>query len=326
MPVGLNEPASAAPPPGAAIDLGSTSVHFLAARPEPDGLVVLDEESAFLGLGAAVDGTGSLGPAGRATLVTTVVGYVERARALGALRPILIGTEPLRRLADATRIVAEVSAASGAPLSILEHEEEALLTLVGLTRGRAVTADLLVVDIGGGSTELVEIGPGRIATATGVRVGAGRITRQLVDGDPVSRDEIVALGRAANDALAWAPVRPPTDVVFVGGTASNLLKLLRRAGDPDRDERLDRAALDAVREIVAATPAAALAATYTMREARIRLLAAGAAIIETVLDRAGVDHGRVVDAGIREGAIIAADRAGDDWRDRLEELAHGWIA
>ena len=311
---------------GAAIDLGSTSVHLLVARPERDSLVVLDDESAFLGLGAAVDGTGALGAAGRATLVETVAGYVERARALGAARPIVMGTEPLRRLSDATRIVAEVSAGTGAPMAVLEHEEEALLTLVGLTAGRAVKNDLLVVDIGGGSSELVEIGPGRLARAAGVQVGAGRLTRRVVDRDPPTREQFVELRRAADEAFGWTPTRQPTEVVFVGGTASNLLKLLRRAGNPDRDDRLDRAALDQVREIVAATPAEMLAATYAMREARIRLLAAGAAIIETVLDRVGIAFGRVVDTGIRQGAIIAADRAGDEWRDRLEELAHGWIA
>src|SRR5439155_21826868 len=132
--------------------------HLLVARPEPAGLMVLNDESAFLGLGAAVDATGTLGPAGRATLVTTVATYVERARDLGAARPIIMGTEPFRRLADATRIVAEVAAATGSPMAILEHEEEALLTLVGLAAGHVVQADLLVVDIGGGSSELVEIG------------------------------------------------------------------------------------------------------------------------------------------------------------------------
>jgi exopolyphosphatase/guanosine-5'-triphosphate,3'-diphosphate pyrophosphatase len=311
--------------PGAAIDLGSTSVHLLVARPERTGLVVLDDESAFLGLGAAVDGTGSLGAAGRATLVTTVAGYVERARALGAARPIVMGTEPLRRLADATRIVAEVSAASGVPLAVLEHEEEALLTLVGLTAGRAVTSDVLVVDIGGGSSELVEIGPGRLARAAGVQIGAGRLTRRVVDRDPPTAAHVDELRRAADEAFDWTPGRRPAEVIFVGGTASNLLKILRRAGSPDRDDRLDRAALGVVRSIVLETPAEMLAATYGLREARIRLLAAGAAIIETVLDRVAIDSGRVVDTGIREGAIVAADRAGDAWRDRLEELAHGWI-
>ena len=312
--------------PGAAIDLGSTSVHLLIARPERSGLVVLDDESSFLGLGAAVDGPGALGAAGRATLIATVASYVERARALGAPHPIVMGTEPLRRLTDSLRIVAEVSAATGEPLVVLEHEEEAMLTLVGLTAGRAVAGDLLVVDIGGGSSELVEIGPGRLARAAGVQVGAGRLTRKIVDRDPPSAEQVAELSRAANAAFDWTPTRPPAEVVFVGGTASNLLKLLRRVGNPDRDDRLDRIALGIVRDTVLATPAEMLAATYGMREARIRLLAAGAAIIETILDRVDMDHGRVVDTGIREGAIIAADRAGDGWRDRLDELAHGWTA
>jgi exopolyphosphatase/guanosine-5'-triphosphate,3'-diphosphate pyrophosphatase len=311
--------------PGAAIDLGSTSVHLLVARPERTGLVVLDDESAFLGLGAAVDGSGSLGAEGRATLTETVATYVERARSLGAARPIIMGTEPLRRLADATRIVAQVSAGTGAPMVVLEHEEEALLTLVGLTAGHAVHHDLVVVDIGGGSSELVEIGPGRRARAAGVQVGAGRLTRRIVDRDPPTVEHIAELKRAADEAFVWTPDRQVGEVVFVGGTATNLLKLLRRAGNPDRDDRLDRAALGIARDVVARTPAEMLAATYGLREARIRLLAAGAVIIETVLDRVGMEFGRVVDTGIREGAIIAADRAGDGWRDRLDELAHGWI-
>ena len=311
--------------PGAAIDLGSTSVHLLIARPERDGLVVIDDESTFLGLGAAVDGPGRLDATGRATLLTTVGGYVANARDYGATRPILMGTEPLRRLGDSPRIVAEISAGTGLPLAVLEHEEEALLTLIGLTAGRAVRSDLLVVDIGGGSSELVEIGPGRLARAAGVQLGAGRLTRRIVDSDPPTAAQLAALRKAADEAFEWNPSRPPVEVVFVGGTATNLIKLLRRSRDPERADVLDGAALDEARAMLLATPAEMLAATYGLREARIRLLAAGAAIVETVLDRLGVPSGRVVDTGIREGAIIAADRAGEGWRDRLEELAHGWI-
>jgi exopolyphosphatase/guanosine-5'-triphosphate,3'-diphosphate pyrophosphatase len=310
---------------GAAIDLGSTSVHLLIARPDRSGLAVLDDESAFLGLGAAVDGPGSLGATGRATVAATVGDYVDRARAAGAAAPILMGTEPLRRLTDAVQIVAEVSARAGVPLVVLEHEEEALLTLVGLTAGRAVRSNLLVVDIGGGSSELVEVGPERLARATGVRIGTGRLTRLVVDRDPPVAADFLALRRAADEAFDWRPRRPPDDVVFVGGTATNLLKLLRRAG-PDRDGRLDLIDLQTAARILASGPAETLAVTYGLREQRIRLLAADAAIIQTVLDRVGVPAGRVVDTGIREGAIIAADRAGDAWRERLEELAHGWIA
>jgi exopolyphosphatase/guanosine-5'-triphosphate,3'-diphosphate pyrophosphatase len=311
--------------PGAAIDLGSTSVHLLVARPANGGLATIADESTFLGLGAAVDGPGALGGEGRATLTTTVAGYVAVARGAGAQDPIVMGTEPLRRLADATRIIAEISAASGLQLHVLEHEEEALLTLVGLTGGRAVGHDLIVVDIGGGSSEIVEIGPSRLARAAGVAVGAGRLTRRVVDHDPPTSEEMRALVAAADEAFDWQPSRTPGEVVVVGGTATNLLKLVRRGQDADAADRLDRAALDAARTIVGRSPAEMIAAQTGLREGRVRLLAAGAAIIEVVLDRTGSDAARVVDTGIREGAILAADRAGAGWRDRLEELAHGWI-
>lgn len=312
-------------PPAAAIDLGSTSVHLLVARPVAGALVSIEDESAFLGLGAAVDGPGSLGVEGRSILTTTVAGYVDRARAHGVETPIVMGTEPLRRLTDATRIVAEVSAACRTPLHVLEHEEEGLLTLIGLTAGRAVKHELVVVDIGGGSSELVEIGPNRLARAAGVAVGAGRLTRLVVEHDPPTSAEMSALVVAADGAFAWTPSRPPAEVVAVGGTASNVLKLLRRSQGREDLDTLDRGSLAAVRAVVGRSPAELLAAQYLMRDARIRLLAAGAAIIEVVLDRTGVDRIRVVDTGIREGAIIAADRAGPGWRERLEELAHGWL-
>jgi exopolyphosphatase/guanosine-5'-triphosphate,3'-diphosphate pyrophosphatase len=312
-------------PPGAAIDLGSTSVHLLVARGGGDGLVSVADESSFLGLGAAVDGAGGLGPEGREILVQTVAGYVAQARALGADAPIVMGTEPLRRLSDATRIVAEVSAACGVPLHVLEHEEEGLLTLVGLTGGRSVRSELVVVDIGGGSSEMVEIGPNRLAQAAGIRVGAGRLTRVHVQNDPPTEAEIKALVVAADAAFDWVPSRRPGEVIAVGGTASNLLKLLRRSRGPEDLDTLDRSSLDAVRAIVSSGPAELLAARFVMRDARIRLLAAGAAIMEVVMRRTGADSIRVADAGIREGAIIAADRAGAAWRERLEELAHGWL-
>jgi exopolyphosphatase/guanosine-5'-triphosphate,3'-diphosphate pyrophosphatase len=313
--------------PAAAIDLGSTSVHILVGCVVDGGLISILDESAFLGLGAAVDGPGFLGAEARATLTTTVAAFVERARALGAADPIVIGTEPLRRLRDAGQIVAEVAAACGTPLHVLEHEEEGLLTLIGLLAGRAVDRDTLVVDIGGGSTELVEIGPGQPARAAGVKIGAGKLTRSVVSHDPATSEEIAGLYATADAAFDWTASRRPGEVFGVGGTASNLLKLLRRregATDVDLDF-LDRRLLDAVRAVLAGEPAATLAARYQMREARIRLLAAGAAILEVVLDRTGADRIRVADTGIREGAIIAADHAGPRWRDRLQELAHGWL-
>ena len=73
------------------------------------------------------------------------------ARRLGVAEITLLGTEPIRRAADAAAIVHEAGSATGAPLHVLSHEEEAYLTLLGVTEGRLVERETLVVDIGGGS-------------------------------------------------------------------------------------------------------------------------------------------------------------------------------
>jgi exopolyphosphatase / guanosine-5'-triphosphate,3'-diphosphate pyrophosphatase len=306
---------------GAAVDLGSTSVHLLVARVVEHRLEPLVDESAFLGLGDAVAGRGSLGPAGREALVDTLAHQAWTARRSGATHLVFVATEPLRRLADAARIVGEIDRGAGVAVHALTHEEEALLTLVGVTGGRPVSRDLLVVDIGGGSSEFVSVGPGRRAAAAGVRIGAASLSAAVGPDDPPAREALATMRDKARDAVSSAPAGRPSEIAVVGGTASNLLKVLGE----DAGHRLDRAGLRAVRRLVVAEPAAAIAERAGIRPQRARLLGAGGAIVEAILDRYGASAARVSPAGIREGAVLAAVHAGSAWRDRLEELAHGWL-
>lgn len=308
-------------PTGAAVDLGSTSVHLLVARVVDHRLEPLVDESAFLGLGDAVAARGFLGAAGREALVDALAHHAWAARESGAAQILFVATEPLRRLHDAARIVAEVDAGTGVPVHVLSHEEEALLTLVGVTAGRPIERDLLVVDIGGGSSEFVVVGPGRRAMATGVRIGAAALTASVGGGaDPPDRDALSAMRLAASEVVTTAPAATPREVLLVGGTSSNLLKVLGLAADAP----LDRPALKAVRRIVAAEPAAAISERTGVRPQRARILGAGAAIVEAILNRYDAAEAHVSESGIREGAVLAAVHAGPGWRDRLEELAHGW--
>ncbi len=307
---------------GAAVDLGSTSVHLLVAGVADHRIEPLADESVFLGLGEAVEAQGMLGGAGRQALVDVLARYASVARDGGALDTTFVGTEPLRRLADASRIVHEVAQAIGVPLHALSHEEEALLVLIGVTEGRPVEHDLLVVDIGGGSSEIVFVGPERRAVASGLRVGATGLTRRLVAGDPPSPDALAALRAAAVDAVAAAPAYRPAEVVLVGGPASNLLKVVP---DGPQTRRLGSGDLEAAFRLVATEPSEAIVARHGLRPARARILAAGAAIVEAIMLRFGVSEVRVADGGIREGTVLAVAHAGPSWRDDLERLAHGWV-
>ena len=306
---------------GAVVDLGSTSVHHLVAAIDGHRLRVLVDESSFLGLGAAADERGYLGAAGREELVDTLAAYAWTARSQGADGVTFIATEPLRRLADAPRIIGEIDAGTGVAVHVLRHEEEALLTLLGVTGGAPVERDLLVVDIGGGSSEFALVGPSRAPQVTGLRVGAAALTRRVAPSDPPSRTQLGMLRMAAAEALSGAPPWQPADIVLVGGTATNLAKITD-AGAPQPSFRIKD--LDALDRRLTTTSVDDLVAAYGVRPARAAILPAGAAIVRAVAERFGVRELIVVDSGIREGALIAAARAGASWRDRLGLLAHGW--
>jgi exopolyphosphatase/pppGpp-phosphohydrolase len=303
------------------VDLGSNSVHLLVARIAGHRLTALVDESAFLGLGAAVAERGYLGGAGRADLVAALAGFAEVARGVGATDVTFVGTEPIRRAADAARIVAEVGAASVAPTHVLSHEEEALTTLIGVTEGMPVTHETMVVDVGGGSSELSVVDPLRPPRAIGLRLGSARLTDRFVTHDPPTGTEVEAMRMVARQTVEGALEARPEEIVAVGGTASNLRKVLLSGGV---DAELSRDALAEALAILGALPATVTAGRYLIRPTRARILAAGAVILDAILERYAVASLRVSEAGIREGTILAVDQAGVAWRDRLPQLAHGW--
>lgn len=281
----------------------------------------LVDESVFLGLGSAVAERGYLGAAARGELVAALVRYADVARHLGATNVTFIGTEPIRRAADASRIVHEVGVASGAPIHVLSHEEEAYLTIIGVTEGMPVTHETLVVDVGGGSSEFCVVDRTRSPRAAGLQLGSARLTDRFVSHDPPTVAEVAAMRVAALEAVRGAPDASPSEIVAVGGTASNLLKLLPAA---TLDRRLTRERIAEALAILATEPAALASEHHLIRLTRARILPAGAAIVDAILERYGVERLRVSEAGIREGAILAVDHAGPAWRDHLAQLAHGW--
>ncbi len=306
---------------GASVDLGSNSVHLLVAEIDGHELRPLVDELVFLGLGAAVDERAHLGAARRAELVEALVRYATTARQLGASAITFMGTEPIRRAADAPRIVADVKRATGVGLHVLSHEEEAYLTLVGVTLGQPVVHETLVVDIGGGSSEFCAVAAGGLARAAGLRLGSNRLATRFVRADPPTPDQLQSMAAAADTILVEALPAQPTDLVAVGGTASNLLKVTA-AGVADRVLTMTRLA-EALATLTA-RPAADTSERFGVNPTRAGLLPAGAVIVEALMRRYGVDQVRVSEEGMREGAILAAHHAGRAWRDRLPELAHGW--
>ncbi len=306
----------------ASVDVGSNSVHLLAAVVAGHRLVPLVDESELLGLGATVDAEGRLGTARRTELVSVLARYVETARQLGCASVALVGTEPLRVASDADRVVEDVRKATDETLNVVTHEEEAFLTLIGVTAGRRVPAELGVIDVGGGSSEVAIVAPSRPAYAGGIAARLRPLTARFVEHDPPTKDEIEAMRAHAREAMAEAPAGTPRVFIAVGGTATNLLRVMPEAA---LDSTLSRARLAEALAVLSAEPSRgrgdpARRATCPCADPAGRRRSSSRRCCE----RYGLEMLRVSDAGIREGAIFAQRHLPSKWRARLPVLAEGW--
>lgn len=309
----------------AAIDVGSNSVHLLLTELGGDAPAVLRDESVLLGLGAMVDMEGRISEEGAATAIEALVEYVEAAQEEGAESITLLATEPLRRAANRSHFCEAVEVATGLPLLVLSHEEEALLTALGVLDGEPVGEPTLVLDIGGGSSELVLLEPGADPVVGVMPVGSARLTAQHVEDDPPTAEEVAALRAESHHLLSGMPAGRPRSGIIVGGSGTNLIRLT----SDDDDEAagyvgsIDRDRTVRAIEIVMAHPSGELVDTYGLRKRRVVQMAAGASLIEAALDCYNLERLEASDASLREGVILARQAAGDAWRQRLSELVSG---
>ena len=304
---------------GAAIDVGSNSVHLVVGRvggPDGPALATLVDESVLLGLGDVVDREGHVPVATRDALVETLRRYAGRAAGSGAAHLTLLGTEPLRRASNRSVVQAEVAAAIGEPLHVVSHETEAYLTLLAVTGGMPPDVPLLVVDIGGGSSETILAAPGAQAVVGTMPTGSARLTTALVEHDPPTWFEINALRAEAGRLVAALPVAEPERCVMVGGTASNVIRLLPRPGDG----LITQDGVSTLFETLAMRPADSLVEAFGINRRRAGMLAAGTALIEALMARYRLATVEVMPVSLREGAILARALAGDVWEQQLASL------
>ncbi|MGZ8528675.1 MAG: Ppx/GppA phosphatase family protein [Candidatus Limnocylindrales bacterium] len=298
----------------AAVDIGSTSVHLLVADVSAAGLEPVLDLSELLGLGGRIEAHGLLGADALEELTRTLVGYADEARRLGAETIVFAGTDPLRHAADAARAAYRIELASGVPVHVLEQPEEGALTLLGVTGG-APHGDMAVIDIGGGSTEIVLAGRDGIRSIVGLPLGASRLSALVGAGDPPSGKQVVALRREADRIVAGAPDLVLGEVVAVGGTAYGVARV---ATGPGYGERvLDAQGIALAVAVSGRERSARVAELFGLNPRRARIMPAGAAILAAIAARYGIDRIRASEQGIREGLVRALVRDGSAWRDRL---------
>ncbi len=306
-----------APRRAAAVDIGSTSVHLLVGELSAGRLEPIVDLSEILGLGAQVGAHGYLGSEARDELTRTLAEYVRESWRQGCTATALVGTDPLRHAADAARACREIELATGQPVHVLDQAEEGALTLLGVDPDRG-NGELSVIDIGGGSTEIVQAGPDGIRSIVGLPLGASRLSAVVGADDPPTADQVVALRREADRILAGAPDLELGEVVAVGGTAYGVARV---ATGPGTGERVvDAEGIALALSITGRERSAHVAELFGLNPRRARILPAGAAIVAAIAARYGINRIRASEFGIREGLVRAVLADPIAWRDRLARV------
>ena len=294
----------------AAIDVGTNTTLLLVVSVGDAGeIAVLAERAEITRLGRGIGGDGRLGAEGIARTLAALRGFADVARDHGA--PIAaIGTEALRRAPNAADFLGPARAALGTEIEVIDGAREAALTFRAVTASfpELRTGGLTVVDIGGGSTEIVVAADARVEFETSLPLGSVRLTERFIHRDPPDAAEVDALVRAVDASLAPVPFPPgPAPLVGVAGTVTSLAAMAQGLAsyDPARVHGYRLARADLGRQIDRLR-----GATQAERERfagldprRADVILAGALILEGLARAAGAAEVLVSDRGIRWGLI-----------------------
>jgi exopolyphosphatase/guanosine-5'-triphosphate,3'-diphosphate pyrophosphatase len=265
----------------AALDLGTNTTRLLVADVADGRVAEVSRRTTITRLGEGVDSRHKLLPLPIARVRNCLSDYRRELESLGSERALLVATSAVRDAENGEAFLGEIEWSYGFTTRLLTGEEEAELTLRGV--GDA-GADALVVDIGGGSTELIGSGH-RIST----ELGSVRMTERFLPSDPPTEDELDALGTAARSTLS--AVVPETLTarrgIGVAGTITSLAALDLGLVEYDRDRvhghRLGDAAVRAQLERLAALPLAERRLVPGLEPERAPVIVAGAVILREVM-------------------------------------------
>ena len=299
----------------AAIDCGTNSVRLLVADVEDGRIVDVDRRMRIVRLGEGVDRTGEFSPAALDRLFAACDEYARVIEDLGAERIRFIATSASRDVRNRDAFAAGVRERLGVDPEVITGDEEAELSFLGAVGGlpdARLAMPVLVVDIGGGSTEFV-LGAAEPEASVSVDIGCVRLTERHLHDDPPTTAQVertVADIEAALDrAAARVPLRTAGSLVGLAGTVTTMCALAH--GHDEYDPALlhgARMSADDVRRVCASLlPAtrAERASSPVMHPGRVDVIAGGALILRAIVDRVGIDEVVVSECDILDGIAAA---------------------
>jgi exopolyphosphatase / guanosine-5'-triphosphate,3'-diphosphate pyrophosphatase len=281
-----------------AIDIGSNTTRLLVAEPEEGRLRKVMEQRAYTRIGKGASKNGKITAEKIAEVVEVVTTQVRLAEELGAEVIKTVATAAIREAKNRDKVVREIEETAGVQVDVLDEEEEGRLAFIGATKslGHPVQGTVAVVDVGGGSSEVIfGTVPDGVTDVKSFKVGSGSLTEDHLDSDPPSAAEIRGLRDHIADFFDGVELEHPDQAVAVGGSATSLRTLV---GAVLEYETLERAV-----RVLSSDEIVEVAKRFELDSRRVKLLPAGVLLLEKFSQMLGQPL-QIGKGGLREGIIL----------------------
>jgi exopolyphosphatase/guanosine-5'-triphosphate,3'-diphosphate pyrophosphatase len=280
--------------------VGSNTIHLLVGEVENGEVLPVTAEKVSARLGAGVEKIGKLEEERLALAVEVIRLFVRISSLNGVPEPVILATSAVRDAENGSELEEKVIRSTGLRMRLISGKEEATLGFRGAisTIGAPWEGSVLVVDLGGGSAQLI-VGEASSGPCMHVSLplGTNRTTERFVAKDPPKKKELQALDEHVKDLMPRWELSARMAVVAVGGSARAVLKITQ---DRLTVERLRRLAVE-----ITEYRSAVLARQYGLAPERARVLPAAVTTLGTILDHFGTKELTVARGGIREGTILS---------------------
>jgi exopolyphosphatase/guanosine-5'-triphosphate,3'-diphosphate pyrophosphatase len=296
------------------LDIGTNTILCLIAELRDAGrFTVLADLAEITRLGRGVDQTGRISPEGERRSLEVLRCYLDCCRTLGVEQIHAVGTSALRDARNSADVRARFKKALDLDVQVLSGEEEAACSFLAVQRGlRLSEKELLVIDIGGGSTEFIWGNESGIRRATSINIGSVRLTERYLHSDPVGDDECNSMVMAIDGELrtlwdGWLKDAPSLTVVGIAGTFTTLAAVEKKLIHYSHNEvHGSWLSLAEVRRQVALYRGKTIAERKKiagLEPKRADVILSGACLIERIMRLLRVERLWVSDQGVRYGLL-----------------------
>lgn len=299
------------PPIYAALDLGSNSFHLLIARCENGKLEVLDRHKEMVRLASGLQDDGALSDKIIERALESLSRFAERIRSTPYADARVVGTNTLRAATNSDVFLARAEALLGTTIHIISGIEEARLIFRGVAADLAPESRRLVIDIGGGSTELI-LGTRQPIALESLEMGCVSFSRQFFAGGKLSnkryREALAAARIEAQEYVRTFGAENWSEAIGSSGTVRAVESVLEAQGLAD-DHSITPAGLEALSELVTAVKSVDELKLAGLGDERRDVFVGGLAVLHALFLEFGIQHMHVSNFAVREGLILdLADR------------------